>query len=657
MPDRPRGFWLDSLLLFALTAYLIWPWLTLEYLDSWGSIESTFIGDARMLRERLPHPGWQPYWYCGTRFDYIYPPALRYGTALLSLALEVSTARAYHIYTGVLYCLGIAGVYLFVRLTTGSRGWAWVSALASTIVTPAYLFDNHFYRDYLEVRLMPLRLGVLVRWGEGPHMSAFALIPPALAAAWFGLRRCHTQALALAAVLSAAVVSNNFYGATALALLYPILVWSVWLAERDGHVWARAAAIAVLAYGLTAFWLTPSYLKYTLRNLGLVAAPGHAWSWWLEAAVLGAFAAITWRWARGRPGAAWNVFIAGSVIRLALHALGNYYFDFRTLGEPQRLYPEFDLFFILGGVAVLRWLWSQGLLPRLATIAILVLVLLPFKGWVRRSWQFFPAYPDHTRRVEYQVTRWLHQNLPESRIMVVGSVRFWYNAWFDLYELGGGSEQGTINLNSAVSYNVVAAGGDTDHAILWLQAMGVDAVAVPDERSAEIYHDFVNPRMFEGKLDVLHDDGQGNRVYRVPRRFPGLARVVRKDRLRPIRRLDGAGNGEIVRAYAEAVEQDSPRAAQWHRETWERVRVRARLEPGELLVIQETYDPAWVATAAGQRVPMERDPLDFQVLDPGPGDHEILLEFTTPIENRVGQALTSATLLGVLALLARKARK
>lgn len=39
-----------------------------------GSIESSFIAEARFLVEQWPHPQWQPLWYAGTRFDYLYPP-------------------------------------------------------------------------------------------------------------------------------------------------------------------------------------------------------------------------------------------------------------------------------------------------------------------------------------------------------------------------------------------------------------------------------------------------------------------------------------------------------------------------------------------------------------------------------------------------------
>src|SRR6185295_284333 len=101
---------------------------------------------------------------------------------------------------------------------------------------------------------MPLRLGVLVKYGEGPHMTALALIPFALAFTWMALEDRRLTAVALAAISCAAVVSNNFYGATALAVFYPILVWSFWITRQDKRIWITAAVIPVVGYALTAFW-------------------------------------------------------------------------------------------------------------------------------------------------------------------------------------------------------------------------------------------------------------------------------------------------------------------------------------------------------------------------------------------------------------------
>ena len=122
-----REILLDLFLIFLFAAVLIRPLFKAKYLDKWASIESTFIADARFLMAHWPHPQWQPLWYAGTRFDYIYPPMLRYGTAAIAKVTGFWPVKAYHFYTAFFYCVGIAGVYLLVRVGHASRaaprGW------------------------------------------------------------------------------------------------------------------------------------------------------------------------------------------------------------------------------------------------------------------------------------------------------------------------------------------------------------------------------------------------------------------------------------------------------------------------------------------------------------------------------------------------------
>ena len=244
----PRRYQLiDSTILLLLAAALIAPLFRVNYLDNWPSIESTFIADARFLAAHMPHPGWQPLWYCGTRFDYVYPPALRYGTALIALIGHTSTAHAYHIYTATLYTFGILAVYWLLAAAGQSRRAAWMSAAGVALLSPSLAEVHQLLGD--SPWLVPQRLHVLMSYGEGPHISALSVLPAALAAAFVALRWRRKDALALAAAFCAFTVANNFYGATALAWFFPILAWSIWLGTRDNSVWLRAAGIVALAYG------------------------------------------------------------------------------------------------------------------------------------------------------------------------------------------------------------------------------------------------------------------------------------------------------------------------------------------------------------------------------------------------------------------------
>jgi uncharacterized membrane protein YfhO len=89
----------------------------------------------------------------------------------------------------------------------------------------------------------------------------------------------------------------------------------------------------------------------------------------------------------------------------------------------------------------------------------------------------------------------------------------------------------------------------------------------------------------------------------------------------------------------------------------ERIRIRTRVETGQLLLVQETYDVAWHAYSGGRAVPVECDALGFMLLDPGPGDHEVLLQFEPPLENRAGGWAWVVSMLAVTWLIFRRESK
>jgi hypothetical protein len=651
---KPRVWtWIaDCLLLYALATALLNPLYRAEYLSAWNSIEATFISDARFLRDHWPHPGWQPNWYGGTRFDYVYPPALRYGTAALSLLRNVSTARSYHLYIALLYAIGIVSVYLLVRTGSRARWPALWTAIASMVVSPGFLLFADQRNDSAGVYWMPLRLGVLIRYGEGPHMSAFALLPLSLAAAWFGLRRGYPGRLAAAAVVAALVVANNFYGATALAMFFPILAWSVWLVERDRMVWARAALVAVLAWGLCAFWLTPSYLRVTLDNMRWVSEPGNAWSAVLLAVVTGVYMWLSWRWAGGRAERAWPAFVLGSLTLYVLNVVGQYYIGFRVIGEPGRLVPELELAIFMAAALLFTWIFRRGGWWRAAAVMLALVCLLPGKGFIRRAWTLLPGRDDHTRRIEFQLSEWIHANLPGVRSLATGSVRFWYNAWHDLPQIGGGSEQGLLNRYVQDAYVSAVANDDPPgQTIAWMQALGTGAMIVHDKNSQEVYKDWMNPTKFEGVLEKAYDDGAGNRIYRVPLRYPYPARVVDAAALLAV----GEINGGTLRRYVDAVERGPDTPIAFEALGTDAIRLRTRVAAGQLVVVQQTYDPAWRCYSGARRVGITKDPMGFLLLDPGPGDHALLLRFETPLENQVGAAAGVGALL-VISLLGWRSR-
>jgi hypothetical protein len=634
----------DTLLLVLLAIALVGPVFKITYLDNWPSIESTFIADARILAEHMPHPGWQPLWYCGTRFDYIYPPALRYGTALISLIGHTSTAKAYHIYIGLLYIFGLVSVYWLVVTGSQSRIAAWLSAVAVALLSPCLILVRALGND--SPWMIPQRLHALMAYGEGPHMAALSALTAALAAAFVALRAWRPAALALAGVLCAFTVANNFYGATALAIFFPIVVWSVWLGLRDKFILLRATGIGALAYGLSAFWLTPSYIRVTLTDLKLVSLPNDPLAQILFVAAVIVFGKASYRWADRRPDRIWPVFVMGSASILSVFVLSAIYFERRIAGEPVRLAPEFDMALLVLLVLLITTLWK---VPRLRFVvaALTFIMFLPALTYLQHAYAPFVRAKHWQDQYEHRVTKWVHENLPGERVMPSGSNRFWYDAWYDNAQPDGGSDQGLLNQLVPAARYQLRNNDRGDLSVLWLQALGASAVIVPDRTSPEPYHDYSSPEKFQGMLPVIFDDGHGTVVYRVPRVYKSLGRVVDRAKHAAIGELNFAFYNDALKQYVSVIEAPQVEtSAVWS--GFDALKLNATVGQGQSVLLQETFDPAWHAYENGKSLPIRIDPvMQFMLIDVAPGLHNIDMRFETPLENRIGQVLLLISVLTV----------
>jgi uncharacterized membrane protein YfhO len=111
-----------------------------------------------------------------------------------------------------------------------------------------------------------------------------------------------------------------------------------------------------------------------------------------------------------------------------------------------------------------------------------------------------------------------------------------------------------------------------------------------------------------------------------------------------------------VRAYVEVIEQGPPAAASLVHEGTDAMRVQAQISPGQSLVVQESYDPAWQAWCEGRRLPVRADAMGMMALDPPAGPRQIRLVFSMPLENRIGWVLTAVALAAILMLAGRSFR-
>lgn len=651
---KNKSSWLlDCLLIAIAAAVLIGPMFKTKYYENWLTIDSTFIADGRYLAENLPHPGWDHIWYGGTRWDYIYPPALRYGTALLSKAFNLVPARGYHLYTAINYSLGIVFVYVFARMGSGVRIAGWLAAFCAAMLSPCYLFLTDMRLDTQP--FMPQRLNVLVRYGEGPHMSAFALLPLGLALSWRGLRAGHTRWLAGAAFVFALVVSNNFYGAAALALFFPIVSWVIFCETQDWFVWVRGVMIAALSWGLCAVWLTPSFLVITPRNLALVAQPGHPWSFWTMMALSVIYCFATWKMARrGVP--SWTLFVIGAAMIFGVNVIGQYYVDFRVMGEPSRFVPEADLTLILlltwgGYLAWNRW---PSTTARVALALLFVICCAPAYKYFAKPWHHFNRTAEYKQRKEFQIADWVDKNRPNTRSYVTGTLRFWWNAWHNGEQIGGGAEQGVHNFNITGFFWRTVTSPDPHLDIAWMQAWGVDNVAVNDKTSELPIVDYEHPHKYQGVLPVIWEDGRGNWVYAIPRKHEGRARVVDASRYPQLRAPANGDDAEAVNAYVDVLERSTDKTAETRWLKPDTLEVVAETGPGQAIAVQVSHDDFWRAREGSVAYPVQRDPFGQMRIDVPPGRHVIRMHFDTPTENTVGLWATIASLALVLFIFIRR---
>ena len=180
--------------------------------------------------------------------------------------------------------------------------------------------------------------------------------------------------------------------------------------------------------------------------------------------------------------------MAGFALFFAVNVLGNYFLGFRVAGEPMRLVPELDLAIILLVAEGLRRLMpsrSRCHGERLAVVIALI-CFAPAIGYLSDPWLILTVDRNYRDRVEFKFTEWMETHMPGARALATGSVRFWYDAWRDLPQIGGGSEQGILNQLVSLAYLQVANDAETESSTHWMQSYGVDAVLVHDKISKEI---------------------------------------------------------------------------------------------------------------------------------------------------------------------------
>jgi hypothetical protein len=249
---------------------------------------------------------------------------------------------------------------------------------------------------------------------------------------------------------------------------------------------------------------------------------------------------------------------------------------------------------------------------------------------------------------EYRIAKWLDKNRPGERAFISGSGSFLYNAFTDNPQLTGAHEQHAVNgflpiVRFTITTGMNAGDRDAAYSIFWLKAFGAHLISVPGPGSTDYYKPVVHPHKFDGVLPLLWQEC-GDAIYEVPggsslaHVIPASAVVTRM----PIHGLDTTP----VEAYIAAVEDSRYPPATFRWKNLSEAEIGAKVEIGQVVAVQVTYEQGWEAWAGGKRQTVRGDALGQMVIVPQcQGPCEISLRYTGGPEHAVTRGLSVAALL------------
>jgi hypothetical protein len=638
--DRAERF-APPVFLFLLNAWLCRELFTIEYTKYVDSIEAAYISISRIIMQHWGDLLWFPEWYGGIPQQNSYPPLLHVLVAAVAALLRISPALAHHAVSATMYALGPVTLYLLVARLAKSRAAAMLGATVYSLVSPSALLSHEIAYD-CGGRWSNRRLHVLVRYGEGPHISSLTLLPLALWALDRALDSRKPLNVLLAALAMASVATTNWLGAFALAagVLCLLLARSQGASREVMRMWLFAGMLGGIAYAIASPWIPPSTIHLVRLNSPTVGdfrdAIGRM-PWVLSLAVAGALLLKAGmeraRLERDVQFFALFVYLMGGI------ALSGIWFQFHVVPQPERYHNEMDLA-ICGLAGVAAWRGLKRFDPRIqwAFALALACLLLPQVHRYRRFARERITPIDMHETAEWPMIQWFGAHAGATRVFAPGAVSYWMNAFNDVPQFGGGFDQcRPFPLNPVGSYLVYAGPLEPDRhlvaALDWLKAYGVRELGVAGAETKQAFHTFRNPADYAG-LEALWRGEGGDAIYRVPARWDTLAHVIRRGEWVSYQPPDAMVLGQIER-YDMAIER-VPAQVKWT--SRHSVQIRAQMHADEFVSFQENWHPGWEARVNGRECRVSGDGLGLMLIEPlCEGDCRIELRYDGGWEMRLAR--------------------
>jgi hypothetical protein len=642
--------WLSAAL-FILNAALIQRLFHVEYLSQTGTVEGVFISYARYARDHWPDLGWCRFWFVGMPFQNAYVPGLHLTVAALSSLAHVSAASAFHFVMACMYCLGPVTLFWLAFRLTRSVSWSFYAGLVYSLISPSAFLAPEIHRD-LGSLFWARRLHTTVAYGDSPHVSSLTLIPLAILALDLALERRRPIYYVCAALALAAVPLTNWPGA--IVLTFAVMAYGLSQpgagALRRG---ATIAAIGVLAYAFAVPWIPPSTVFTTQADTQVFDTANRFTPHHLlyVAGLAAATWALLWLTAAARAPRYLRFFLLFFLYMAAI-TLGWYWFGITLLAQPWRFHLAMEMGIALSVTYAARLLlhrWTKLRRPVAVVFAVLcVFQFVQYRSYASRLIRGI----DITQTSEYKTARWFHSHVPNSRVMVPGSMTFWLNVFTDTPQLTGCCAQGVLSPTEGVAdygirTDLTAENRAFENTLLWFKALGVRAVAVTGPRSTEVYKPFYHPGKFEGRLPALWRDGD-DVIYEVPWRYYSIAHAIEPGDQVPRTPMHGVDTDPLI-PYMAAIERPGAPELQVRWPDNETIVITGNLKTEHLVSVQENAHPGWHAAVNGSPRRVFADKLGLLTVVPQcSGNCTIVLRYDGGREMRLAHWINLAAMVGSL---------
>lgn len=602
----------------AINAYICKNLFALEFSQRMESIEGSYMSIARWTAANWSDLTWFPLWFNGMPFEKVYQPGFHFTVAGLSTLLGWTPQHAYHFLTAVTYCAGALTLFWLCYEATKDRAQALLAALLYSLISPV-CFLVPLIRSDAGGWLAPRRYQILAHYGEGPHISAVALIPVVILLLHGALSLRNRIWIAIAPFALAVIPLMNWPGSMGLAMAVLAYCLSQIGAFRISN-WLALIGMGVAAYLIASPWLPPSVIAAVIRNAqqsdGTSFGSAQLWPALTLAAACAALLIVFKRTTANR----WLRFFVFFALLTGAVSIGHEWFGWRLLPQPDRFQVEFEMAF----AATLAYLLIWGIRKLPARIQLAAAVLLVAFGARQvlhdaRYAQRLTQPIDIASTIEYQMAKWFDTNLHDQRVFAPGNVSLWMNMFTDVPQVAGCCDQGIPNQEYRIAVYTIytgqnASARDAEISLLWLRAYGANAIGTTGPNSTEFFKPYWNWKKFDGVLPELWRQGE-NVVYRVPRKSTDPVRVIPKSAITP-RAPENGLDIQPIQPFVSALEDPAMPTARFRWVNRHEALIDTETSAGQVIFLQISHDPGWKAIEDGIVLPVRADPLGMSYVEP-----------------------------------------